>query len=247
MLTAKSRYVQKLYGHYPYIPVIYDQINEIPMIPRNRDEDIYSVFFVSDNNNPATLVNFTVRDNGTRVMNDSGDCTTVLDQSSDHEDVDIGAPNAADQYPQSYWDDRNKWLQEIKDYAESRDSKQCKLSIVEVWTCEDVTKNLYAQLRITGTDGKSIYTTPQATSSPGQPISAGQSLSIQETGMNNPLVVTGEHTNDYIQFSYGTASWTSGTTDGDNNCTLKGSDWNKEGPKCPGMAQTRQFNCVYQC
>ncbi|OCK93828.1 uncharacterized protein K441DRAFT_637992, partial [Cenococcum geophilum 1.58] len=143
-LFALARYVQKLYGYYSHIPAIYDQINEIPMIPPNRDEDIYSVFFVSDNNNPVTLVNFTAIDNGTRAMNDFGDCTTVLDQSSGLEDVDIGAPNAADQYPQSYWDDRNRWLQEIKDYAESRDSKQCKLSIVEVWTCEDVSKNLYA-------------------------------------------------------------------------------------------------------
>ena len=217
------------------------------MIPLDRDKDTYSVLFVSDNNNPVTLVNFTVRDNGTRIMSNSGDCRTVLDQSSDSKIVGIGAPNAADQYPQSYWDNRNKWLQEIKDYAESGNLKQCKLSIVEVWTCEDASKNLYAQLSITGADGKSIYTTPQSTSSPGQRINAGQSLSIQETGMSNPLMVTGEHTNDYIQFSYGTASWVSGTTDGDNNCTLKGSDWSKEGPKCPGMAQARQFDCVYQC
>jgi hypothetical protein len=239
------RYVQKLYGYYPYIPVIYDQISEIPMIPKNRDADIDSILFAAtDNVNPATIVNFTVKDYGIRNMADDGNCATVLDQSSDSQDLEIGAPNDASQYPSSYWSDRQKWLQEV---IATEGSGQCKLSITEIWTCEDAAQNLYATFSIAGTDGSNLYTSPQSASAPGVPINANDPLSVQEQGMGNAIVITGEHSSNYIQFSYGAASWTSGVTTGDNYCTLNGNDWNEGGPTCPGMAETRQFECVYQC
>jgi hypothetical protein len=110
----------------------------------------------------------------------------------------------------------------------------CNLAITEIWTCEPVDSNLYASVNITGAEGNVIYTTPQSSESPGQPINSGNSLSLQESGLQNTLVITGEHTNDYIQFTYGSTSWTSGTNNGNANCTLNGNDWNKSGPPgCP--------------
>lgn len=40
----------------------------------------------------------------------------------------------------------------------------------------------------------------------------------------NPLVITGEHENDYLQFTYGTLSWHSNTPNGGGSCTVGGWD-----------------------
>ncbi|KAI9764588.1 MAG: hypothetical protein M1840_008317 [Geoglossum simile] len=127
---------------------------------------------------------------------------------------------------------------EVKDGDGWDSSEMCKLAVKEIWTCEPVESNLYASVKITGADGKEIYTTPQSTHSPGQPINSAKPLSLQENGMKNALVITGQHTNDYIQFAYGSTSWTTMTkeaaTDGKGSCKLKGNDWNKGGPSgCP--------------
>jgi hypothetical protein len=88
------------------------------VIPPNRPDAIDSVVFFSNANNPVTLVNFTARDNASRGKRDAGDCATVSKQS-DSQDLEIGAPHAGDEYPQSYWDERKKWFEEIEDNAGS--------------------------------------------------------------------------------------------------------------------------------
>lgn len=144
----------------------------------------------------------------------------------------------------SIWDDRQKWLDAIK---KEESSGMCKLAIREIWTCENVGSNLYAEVKITDADGKEIYTTPQSTHGPGQPINNAHPLSLQENGMKHALVITGEHTNDYIQFSYGLTSWTSGTTDGDAQCTLKGEDWSENGPPgCPAAPAIVDVSSFFQ-
>ncbi|KAF3012436.1 hypothetical protein E8E14_011556 [Neopestalotiopsis sp. 37M] len=66
---------------------------------------------------------------------------------------------------------------------------------------------------------------------------------LAESGIDSTLTIVGEHTNDYIQFSYGSTSWTSSDSNGDASCQLVGDDWNKNGPEgCPNaMAITRAF------
>jgi hypothetical protein len=114
-------------------------------------------------------------------------------------------------------------------------SGTCKLAIEEIWTCEPVEQNLYAEIKLTGADGKVIYTTPQPVHSPGVPIS--EAFILKEDGMSEELTVIVEHTNDCIQFNYGSTSWTSGTEDGKASCKLDGDDWNKKGPQgCPAPA-----------
>ncbi|KAH0556757.1 hypothetical protein GP486_005454 [Trichoglossum hirsutum] len=231
---ALANYVQKQIKTYPFLPVIYDKINDAPMLPPSRQSTDPFIIFAADGNNPVSFVNFTTASNGgARQLKDDGDCPTVLSNDSG-EDLEIGAPIPTDNYPKSYWDERQKWLEDIKGGGSSG---TCKLAIEEIWTCEPTGSNLYASVKITGADGKEIYTTPQSTHSPGQPINNAQPLSLQENGMTNTLTIIGEHTNDYIQFAYGTTSWTSNTKDGNAHCALNGNDWNKNGPSgCPAAA-----------
>ncbi|KAK6066218.1 esterase family protein [Seiridium cupressi] len=115
----------------------------------------------------------------------------------------------------------------------------CKLTIEEIWTCEASDTNLYASMSLTDANGKKIYSTPGSTSSPGVPIDDPKGYSVKEDGMDTELLVVGEHTKDYIQFTYGDQSWTSSSTSGTPSCKLNGDNWDSSGPKCPGAAQTR--------
>ena len=47
----------------------------------------------------------------------------------------------------------------------------------------------------------------------------------------NPLTITGEHENDYVQFTYGSLSWQSKTPNGGGSCTVGGWD-PRDGPVC---------------
>lgn len=242
---ALANYVQKQIKSYPFLPVIYDKIADAPMLPPKR-ESIDTVFS-ADGNNPVTFDDFDPNDPfGVSNVKKDGECPA----DDANEDLEIGAPAGADQYPQSYKDDRQKWLESVKnDDGSGAGPATCKVDITEVWTCEPVESNLYAEMKITGSGGNTLYSTPGSAHSPGQPINAAHALSIQEEGMPKPLVVVGEHSGDYIQFTYGDVSWKSGDTSGKGHCKLKGNDWDKKGPQgCPNaMASSREFECEYPC
>lgn len=215
------------------MPITYDVNIDPPALPPDRQST--DPFIVFDNQSSGTvLVNFTTAEAGdARHLKDDGHCPTVLDSSSG-EDLVIGALVPADQYPESYRSQRQVWLGMVE---KELFAGTCQLHIKEIATCEPSNSNLYAAVTITGPGGQKIYTSPSSTSSPGQPINAAHSLSLQAYGLSDTLVITGEHTHDYIQFSYGAISWTSSTTDGKANCTLKGANWNQKGPSgCPKAA-----------
>lgn len=240
---ALANYVQGQIKSYPFLPVIYDKIADAPMLPPKR-ESIDTVF-AADGTNPVTLDSFDPSDPfGVRNVKKDGECPST----DSGEDLEIGAPN--DQYPQPYLDDRKKWLDSVKNGGgDDTGPETCKIDITEVWTCEAVESNLYAEMKITNAQGKTLYSTPGSAHSPGQPINANHPLSIQEDGMEKPLVVVGEHSDDYIQFTYGDVHWQSKDTGGKAHCKLKGEDWNKQGPQgCPNaMASSREFECEYPC
>ena len=237
---ALANYVQSQVGYYPFLPVIYDKIADAPRLPPDRQSTDPFIVYTADGDNPVDFDNFTTADDGgARNLEDSGSCPTVLSTGSG-EDLQIGAPNPTDAYPSSYWDQRTKWLQSL----DTDSSGTCKLTVEEIWTCEATDSNLYASVQITDATGNNIYSTPASADSPGQPIDAGHSLSIQANGLANSLVVTGEHTNDYIQFAYGSTSWQSGTTGGQAHCSLSGNNWNAKGPQgCP-KAQAIVSTCL---
>lgn len=241
---ALANYVQKQIKSYPFLPVIYDKISDAPMLPPKRES--IDVVFSADGNNPTAFDNFDPSDPfGVSNVKKPGDCPA----NDKDEDLEIGAPAALESYPQAYRDDRKKWLDSVKDGGSGDDTgpATCKVDVTEKWTCEPVESNLCASMTITSSTGSKLYTTPQSAHSPGQPINAAHALSIQEEGMPKPLVVVGEHTNDYIQFTYGDVSWKSSDETGKGHCKLKGDNW-KAPEGCPNaMMSTREFECEYPC
>jgi hypothetical protein len=113
----------------------------------------------------------------------------------------------------------------------------CKLDVFEVWTCQSVDENLIAAIRVNGTDGETLYSTPETPGQPvGQPINDKTPYKIQTDEMKQQLIVTGEHTGDYIQFNYGSLSGRYDTTDGNAKCEQKSNiGWNDQdhAAKCP--------------
>ncbi|RYP12592.1 hypothetical protein DL765_007223 [Monosporascus sp. GIB2] len=175
------------------------------------------------------------------------DCPTENLQAEDVDSsFEVGKPIPHESYPDAYWREWDKW---IKSLGSDEAAGKCNLMITEIWTCEDVASNLYARLTLTNPESKTLYRTPGSAHSPGQPINDNGPLHISEVGMKDTLVITGEHTNDYILFNYGSVSWTSSQTDGDARCSLEEEDWDKNlPPGCPNAAAImRTFKCEYPC
>ena len=228
---ALSSYVQKQITTYPFLPMVDEWDVDIPAIPPDRQSPDLFIAFEDDQSSGVIFDNIlTTGDEGLFGIN--ANCPSVLDSGS--EDLTISALIPTDQYPESYQFDRQVWLGII---ASTLANGAYQLNIKEIATCEPSNSNLYASVEITGPGGQNIYTSPPSTSSPGQPINAANPLSIQASGLSDTLVITGEHTNDYIQFTYGATSWTSSNTYGIANCTLQGSNWDPNGPSgCPQAA-----------
>lgn len=68
----------------------------------------------------------------------------------------------------------------------------------------------------------------------GYPMDDGDPYSFNSK-LPNPLVITGEHENDYVQFTYGNLSWQSKTPNEGGSCTVGGWD-PKDGPVCRSRA-----------
>lgn len=64
----------------------------------------------------------------------------------------------------------------------------------------------------------------------GYAMDDGNPYNFQST-LADPLVITGEHKNDYVQFTIGALSWQSRTPNGGASCRVGGWD-PKDGPMC---------------
>ncbi len=64
----------------------------------------------------------------------------------------------------------------------------------------------------------------------GYAMDAGKSYSFTSK-LSDPLVITGEHENDYVQFTIGTLSWQSKSPNGGASCKVGGWD-PMDGPVC---------------
>lgn len=67
-------------------------------------------------------------------------------------------------------------------------------------------------------------------SSPGVSINANNPYAFRSS-LSDALIITGEHTRDYVQFSLGALSWTSADTSGSAYCSTGGWD-PAQGPSC---------------
>lgn len=83
-------------------------------------------------------------------------------------------------------------------------------------------------------------------------INDGASLFL-DSKLPSQLVVTGEHSGDYVQFTYGDLSWTNTEPKKDGDVTLaycNSGGWDpREGPVCGRVTQSskRQMDCYFRC
>ena len=114
----------------------------------------------------------------------------------------------------------------------------CAVHVDEYQDCARMDSNLFASVTVTDGEGNVLgETTVNETYPLGMPINVGDTYAFLPNGlstipsMTTPLMITGEHENDYIQFTLGSLSWKSRTTTGVANCTIGGWD-PKDGPIC---------------
>ncbi|KAF2176475.1 hypothetical protein K469DRAFT_742919 [Zopfia rhizophila CBS 207.26] len=76
VMFAQAKYVQKQYGFYSYIPIMWDQINDMPLVPEGVDDESNAddvVVFEKSNNIPDIFTNFTAEDD----CNGSGEALEI--------------------------------------------------------------------------------------------------------------------------------------------------------------------------
>ncbi|KAL9077076.1 MAG: hypothetical protein Q9157_003499, partial [Trypethelium eluteriae] len=129
----------------------------------------------------------------------------------------------------------------------------CCFHLDEWEDCNPQSDDLYANITLLDNNKATIYqtSTDGAHADWGEPINAGNGSTIQGP-LPYPIQIIGEHENDYVQFTYGSASWTSRTDSGPANCANGG--WNpRDGPVCGteflGQWQPaeNQMDCCFPC
>jgi hypothetical protein len=125
---------------------------------------------------------------------------------------------------------------------------QCSFHLTETQDCEADSSNLFAIINLKDGRGADIGDTP-TTNPIGAGINDGGSYTFNSK-LPNPLVVTGEHKNDYVQFTYGGLSWQSKTPNGGAHCDVGGWD-PRQGPQCGGLFgdqnAVNNMDCFFPC
>ncbi|KAI4259229.1 MAG: hypothetical protein L6R42_004680, partial [Xanthoria sp. 1 TBL-2021] len=139
--------------------------------------------------------------------------------------IDGLAPN--DAYPDDYNKQVEDWIADLIKATEGEDPPKeedppaeepkdyepgtCSFYFKETETCLQDDRNLYAIINLKDGKGNAIGDTQVDKKNPiGDGIDAGAGLKFKSKSPK-PLVVRGEHQNDYIQFTYGDVSWQSQT------------------------------------
>ena len=127
----------------------------------------------------------------------------------------------------------------------------CSFHLTETQDCLDVRKNLYAIISLKDAAGNDIGDTnvDPANDPMGIGINDGASYFFTSK-LPNSLVITGEHENDYVQFTYGGLSWKSKTPNGGAHCNNGGWDpWG--GPICGqrygNQNAVNNMDCIFPC
>ena len=108
----------------------------------------------------------------------------------------------------------------------------CSFHLTETQNCDsNYGNNLYGQVVMKDNNKAIIGQTVNDNDHPiGYAMDDGNSYSFTSK-LPHPLVITGEHENDYVQFTYGSLSWQSKTPNGGGTCTVGGWD-PRDGPVC---------------
>ena len=108
----------------------------------------------------------------------------------------------------------------------------CSFHLTETQDCDsDYGNNLYGNVVMKDNNKAVIGSTVINDQHPiGYAMDDGNPYSFTSK-LPHPLVITGEHENDYVQFTYGSLSWQSKTPNGGGSCTVGGWD-PRDGPVC---------------
>ena len=108
----------------------------------------------------------------------------------------------------------------------------CSFHLTETQNCDsDYGNNLYGVVTMYDNNKNVIGQTAKDDDHPiGYAMDDGNSYSFTSK-LKDPLVITGEHENDYVQFTIGALSWQSKSPNGGGSCTVGGWD-PRDGPVC---------------
>ncbi|CAD6593247.1 MAG: hypothetical protein ASARMPRED_007178 [Alectoria sarmentosa] len=112
----------------------------------------------------------------------------------------------------------------------------CSFHLTETQDCDtNYDNNLYANVVMKDNNKAIIGSTVNDADHPiGYSMNDGNPYAFISV-LPNALIITGEHENDYVQFSYGSLSWQSKTPNGSGSCTVGGWD-PRDGPVCRSRA-----------
>jgi hypothetical protein len=105
-LFALARYVQEKFGYYPYIPMTWDQIDGMPRVPATPDGS-------GESADDSSIIAFETKGEDPVWFKQSGVCPST-NKITGGEDLEIGAPFPKTAYPDSYWQQYDKWVAEVK-------------------------------------------------------------------------------------------------------------------------------------
>ena len=119
----------------------------------------------------------------------------------------------------------------------------CSFHLTETENCDvNYSNNLYGNVVMKDANKVIIGQTVNDKDHPlGYSMNAGNPYSFTSK-LPTALVITGEHENDYVQFTYGSLSWQSKTANGGASCTVGGWD-PRNGPVCRSRGGNRNAVC----
>lgn len=266
---ALAKYVTGKIGNiYPHLPIVTYELDGPPWpAPPSTIAE-----FITDGSNLYLNTTDDVSTFETDWALDVGDdYPGCSDDENDRAASDAGsaisinsfAPASA--YPESYNSQVSSWISALVTPTTSSTpppstsspapppyvTGQCSFHLTETQDCADHSNDLFAIIHLKDGAGNDIGDTDvnPRTDPIGVGINAGNSYSFSSK-LPNKIVVTGEHRNDYIQFTYGDLSWQSKTPNGGAHCNNGG--WNpRGGPLCGGRFSVKtaanNMDCFFPC
>ncbi|KAL1594347.1 hypothetical protein SLS60_010107 [Paraconiothyrium brasiliense] len=108
--------------------------------------------------------------------------------------------------------------------------------------------NLRGIIRLLDDKKEVIGETDTSNGGPGERMDDGNSYHFKSK-LHNELVITGEHQNDYVQFTIGGLSWASNAPNGGGECSVGGWD-PRQGSSCGIFGTTtavKNMDCCFPC
>ena len=271
-MFALAKYVQKELGNfYPHLPIVTQVPLRAPRQPWQDSISAYIAEFVAEGDEfyLNTTDSILTLENDWDLEFDGEETAGCSDDpnSGSYPPISIDGFAPASAYPDDYNSQVSSWISALATASSAASPATttasssatlsppsayttgiCSFHLKETQTCEPVTKNLFAIINLKDGAGKDIGDTPVASGSVGVGINDGAGY-VFSSDLPYPLVITGEHEYDYIQFTYGNLSWQSRKPNGGGRCNVGGWD-PRDGPVCAAKRPVFAINnmdCFFPC